>query len=57
MVCAATSAHAADLVYAGDLTPVAQTGSAGGYSWFDAGKKVKGRKRILWSTPMACCWP
>lgn len=28
------SAHAAEVVYAGDLTPAAQTGSAGGYSWF-----------------------
>lgn len=34
LVCAATSAQAADVVYAGDLSPAAQTGSAGGYSWF-----------------------
>ena len=28
------SAHAAEVVYAGDLTPAEQTGLAGGYSWF-----------------------
>lgn len=34
MACAMTSARAADVVYAGDLTPAVQTGSADGYSWF-----------------------
>lgn len=42
MACAVSTAGAAEVVYAGDLTPAAQTGSAGGYSWFfDDGAAVE----------------